>query len=194
MNANSPNARHVTFARDCGSVAAMTDNILYRPIGVRRLATKILYRGGSGILARLRWVPVEHTATGSSSRGLHRRSRHRARRPRTEHHHPRLQRIGHHRGHAHAGPRLPRTRETTFRNHRLRRWKRRHPRARPRMAGRRRPHTVVGSSERGGKGGASARASGSPADKIIGFVDADYKTPIEEIDAFCPVLKRAMTW
>ena len=47
---------------------------------------------------------------------------------------------------------------------------------------------VVGSAERGGKGRGIRRAVGLCSGKVIGFVDADYKTPIEELDKLLPWL------
>jgi dolichyl-phosphate beta-glucosyltransferase len=45
---------------------------------------------------------------------------------------------------------------------------------------------VVGSAERGGKGRGIRRAVGLCSGKVIGFVDADYKTPIEELEKILP--------
>jgi glycosyltransferase involved in cell wall biosynthesis len=46
--------------------------------------------------------------------------------------------------------------------------------------------TVVGSSERGGKGRGVRSGIQMAEGQIIGFVDADYKTPIEEIERILP--------
>lgn len=46
--------------------------------------------------------------------------------------------------------------------------------------------SVMGSAERGGKGRGVRNGVAQAHGKIIGFVDADYKTPIEEIDKILP--------
>jgi glycosyltransferase involved in cell wall biosynthesis len=46
--------------------------------------------------------------------------------------------------------------------------------------------TVIGSAERGGKGRGVRNAMKLARGQIIGFVDADYKTPIEEIEKILP--------
>jgi dolichyl-phosphate beta-glucosyltransferase len=46
--------------------------------------------------------------------------------------------------------------------------------------------SVIGSAERGGKGKAIRQAVARCSGQIIGFLDADYKTPIEEIEQFLP--------
>jgi dolichyl-phosphate beta-glucosyltransferase len=46
--------------------------------------------------------------------------------------------------------------------------------------------SVLGSAERGGKGKGIRRAVARARGQIIGFVDADYKTPIEELDKLLP--------
>jgi dolichyl-phosphate beta-glucosyltransferase len=48
--------------------------------------------------------------------------------------------------------------------------------------------TVIGSSERGGKGRGVRAGVRLSRGQIIGFVDADYKTPIEEIERILPHL------
>ncbi len=49
---------------------------------------------------------------------------------------------------------------------------------------------VLGSAERGGKGKGIRLAVARARGEIIGFLDADYKTPIEEIDRFLPWFAR----
>jgi dolichyl-phosphate beta-glucosyltransferase len=49
---------------------------------------------------------------------------------------------------------------------------------------------VVGSDERGGKGRAVRNGVMRAAGRFIGFVDADYKTPIEELSKIVPWLER----
>jgi dolichyl-phosphate beta-glucosyltransferase len=49
---------------------------------------------------------------------------------------------------------------------------------------------VIGRVERGGKGRAIREGVKRARGEIIGFVDADYKTPIEEIDKLLPWLHR----
>jgi glycosyltransferase involved in cell wall biosynthesis len=46
--------------------------------------------------------------------------------------------------------------------------------------------TVIGSSERGGKGRGVRTGVQLSRGRLIGFVDADYKTPIEEIERLLP--------
>jgi dolichyl-phosphate beta-glucosyltransferase len=46
--------------------------------------------------------------------------------------------------------------------------------------------SVIGSAQRGGKGRGIANAVARANGKYIGFVDADYKTPIEEIEKVLP--------
>ena len=46
--------------------------------------------------------------------------------------------------------------------------------------------TIIGSSERGGKGRGVRAGVQLSRGQIIGFVDADYKTPIEEIERLLP--------
>jgi dolichyl-phosphate beta-glucosyltransferase len=46
--------------------------------------------------------------------------------------------------------------------------------------------TVIGSAERGGKGRGVRSGFEIARGQIVGFVDADYKTPIEEIDKILP--------
>ena len=50
--------------------------------------------------------------------------------------------------------------------------------------------TVIGSAERGGKGKGIRNGVMLARGKYIGFVDADYKTPIEEFDKILPHLQR----
>jgi glycosyltransferase involved in cell wall biosynthesis len=50
--------------------------------------------------------------------------------------------------------------------------------------------SVIGSAERGGKGRGIRNGVALAQGQIIGFVDADYKTPIEEIDKLLPWLDR----
>jgi dolichyl-phosphate beta-glucosyltransferase len=49
--------------------------------------------------------------------------------------------------------------------------------------------TVLGSPERGGKGKGIRDGVRRARGQYIGFVDADYKTPIEELDKLLPVLE-----
>jgi dolichyl-phosphate beta-glucosyltransferase len=49
--------------------------------------------------------------------------------------------------------------------------------------------TVLGSAERGGKGKGIRDGVRRARGQYIGFVDADYKTPIEELDKLLPVLE-----
>jgi dolichyl-phosphate beta-glucosyltransferase len=49
---------------------------------------------------------------------------------------------------------------------------------------------VLGSSDRGGKGRAIRLGVGQANGEIVGFVDADYKTPIEEIEKILPWFDR----
>jgi len=46
--------------------------------------------------------------------------------------------------------------------------------------------TVIGSAQRGGKGRGVRGGLGMARGRIVGFVDADYKTPIEEIEKILP--------
>jgi glycosyltransferase involved in cell wall biosynthesis len=46
--------------------------------------------------------------------------------------------------------------------------------------------TVLGSFNRGGKGRAIRRAVARARGQIVGFIDADYKTPIDEIEKLLP--------
>jgi dolichyl-phosphate beta-glucosyltransferase len=48
---------------------------------------------------------------------------------------------------------------------------------------------VIGSPERGGKGRGVRNGVQIARGEIIGFIDADYKTPIEEIDKLLPALR-----
>lgn len=50
--------------------------------------------------------------------------------------------------------------------------------------------TVIGSAERGGKGRGIRQGVRLARGRVIGFCDADYKTPIEEIAKLLPVLDR----
>src|SRR6266511_3049474 len=50
--------------------------------------------------------------------------------------------------------------------------------------------SVLGSVERGGKGRGIRNGVAQARGEIIGFVDADYKTPIEELDKLLPWLSR----
>ena len=50
--------------------------------------------------------------------------------------------------------------------------------------------SVIGSAERGGKGRGIRNGVALAKGDIIGFVDADYKTPIEELDKLMPWLDR----
>jgi dolichyl-phosphate beta-glucosyltransferase len=53
------------------------------------------------------------------------------------------------------------------------------------------PHiSVIGSPERGGKGRGIRSGVALARGQIIGFVDADYKTPIEELDKLLPWFDR----
>jgi glycosyltransferase involved in cell wall biosynthesis len=58
------------------------------------------------------------------------------------------------------------------------------------LAARDRRLTVLGSAERGGKGRGIRQGVARARGKIIGFADADYKTPIEEIDKLLPWFAR----
>jgi dolichyl-phosphate beta-glucosyltransferase len=49
---------------------------------------------------------------------------------------------------------------------------------------------VIGSAERGGKGRGIRNGVAQARGEIIGFVDADYKTPIEELDKILPWFER----
>lgn len=49
---------------------------------------------------------------------------------------------------------------------------------------------VYGSADRGGKGKAIRIGVGRARGQVIGFADADYKTPIEEVDKVLPWLER----
>jgi dolichyl-phosphate beta-glucosyltransferase len=49
-------------------------------------------------------------------------------------------------------------------------------------------YTVLGSAQRGGKGRGVREGIHAARGQIIGFVDADYKTPIEEIEKILPGL------
>ena len=49
--------------------------------------------------------------------------------------------------------------------------------------------TVIGSAERGGKGRGVRAGVRMARGQVIGFVDADYKTPIEEIERILPWLE-----
>jgi dolichyl-phosphate beta-glucosyltransferase len=57
----------------------------------------------------------------------------------------------------------------------------------PRLAGR---FDVIGSTQRGGKGRGIRNGVLRARGQIIGFCDADYKTPIEELDKLLPWLDR----
>jgi dolichyl-phosphate beta-glucosyltransferase len=48
---------------------------------------------------------------------------------------------------------------------------------------------VIGSPERGGKGRGIRNGVEIARGEIIGFIDADYKTPVEEIDKLLPALR-----
>ena len=48
---------------------------------------------------------------------------------------------------------------------------------------------VIGSSERGGKGRGVRQGIQMARGQIVGFVDADYKTPIEEVDKLLPFFR-----
>jgi dolichyl-phosphate beta-glucosyltransferase len=48
---------------------------------------------------------------------------------------------------------------------------------------------VIGSAERGGKGRGIRQGVELARGQVIGFCDADYKTPIEELDKLLPVLE-----
>ena len=48
--------------------------------------------------------------------------------------------------------------------------------------------TVIGAAERGGKGRGVRNGVAIAAGQVIGFIDADYKTPIDEIDKLLPYL------
>jgi dolichyl-phosphate beta-glucosyltransferase len=50
--------------------------------------------------------------------------------------------------------------------------------------------SVIGSAERGGKGRGIRNGVALARGQIIGFVDADYKTPIEELDKLLPWFER----
>jgi dolichyl-phosphate beta-glucosyltransferase len=50
--------------------------------------------------------------------------------------------------------------------------------------------SAIGSSDRGGKGRGIRNGVALAQGQIIGFVDADYKTPIEELDKLLPWFKR----
>lgn len=50
--------------------------------------------------------------------------------------------------------------------------------------------SVIGSQERGGKGRGIRNGVARAAGQIIGFVDADYKTPIEELEKLLPWFDR----
>jgi dolichyl-phosphate beta-glucosyltransferase len=50
--------------------------------------------------------------------------------------------------------------------------------------------SVIGSAERGGKGRGIRNGVAQARGQIIGFVDADYKTPIEELDKLLPWFER----
>ena len=50
--------------------------------------------------------------------------------------------------------------------------------------------TVIGSTERGGKGRGVRAGVQRARGQIIGFVDADYKTPIEEIEKLLPFFEQ----
>jgi glycosyltransferase involved in cell wall biosynthesis len=49
---------------------------------------------------------------------------------------------------------------------------------------------VIGTPQRGGKGKGIREGVGRAAGRVIGFVDADYKTPIEEMDKLLPWLEQ----
>lgn len=49
--------------------------------------------------------------------------------------------------------------------------------------------TVIGSAERGGKGKGIRDGVRIARGRFVGFIDADYKTPIEELDHFLPDLE-----
>jgi dolichyl-phosphate beta-glucosyltransferase len=49
---------------------------------------------------------------------------------------------------------------------------------------------VIGSAERGGKGRGIRNGVAQAGGQVIGFVDADYKTPIEELDKLLPWFDR----
>jgi dolichyl-phosphate beta-glucosyltransferase len=50
--------------------------------------------------------------------------------------------------------------------------------------------SVIGSAERGGKGRGIRNGVALARGQIVGFVDADYKTPIEEVDKLLPWFER----
>jgi dolichyl-phosphate beta-glucosyltransferase len=50
--------------------------------------------------------------------------------------------------------------------------------------------SVIGSAARGGKGRGIRNAVARATGKIIGFVDADYKTPIDEVEKMLPWFER----
>lgn len=50
--------------------------------------------------------------------------------------------------------------------------------------------SVIGSAERGGKGKGIRNGVRAARGRYIGFVDADYKTPMEELDHLLPALER----
>ena len=50
--------------------------------------------------------------------------------------------------------------------------------------------SVIGSAERGGKGRGIRNGVALASGQLIGFVDADYKTPIEELDKLMPWFDR----
>src|SRR6266508_1510531 len=50
--------------------------------------------------------------------------------------------------------------------------------------------SVIGSAERGGKGSGIRNGVALARGQMIGFVDADYKTPIEELDKLMPWFDR----
>src|SRR4051794_35244169 len=52
--------------------------------------------------------------------------------------------------------------------------------------------SVLGSSGRGGKGRAIRQAVERAQGQLIGFADADYKTPIEEIEKIMPWLRQGV--
>ena len=50
--------------------------------------------------------------------------------------------------------------------------------------------SVIGSAERGGKGRGVRNGVAKATGQVIGFIDADYKTPIEELDKLLPFLEQ----
>lgn len=49
--------------------------------------------------------------------------------------------------------------------------------------------SVIGAPQRGGKGKGVRDGVSRATGEIIGFIDADYKTPIDEIDKLLPFLR-----